>query len=137
MTRAQIDLPRAEIAVFCRTHHIRRLAVLGSVLRPDFRPDSDIDVLVEFEPGHVPGLGVFRLEEELCRLLGRKVALSTPELLGPRLRDNVLREAQTLYAPPDIGAMVEAWKAENRAAIEAANRFVMEHGLPLAGYRLF
>jgi predicted nucleotidyltransferase len=98
MTRAQIDLPRDKIAVFCRTHHIRRLAVFGSVLRPDFRPDSDIDVLVEFEPGHVPGLGFFRLEEELSRLLGRKVDLNTPEFLGPRLRDNVLREAQTQYA---------------------------------------
>lgn len=98
MPRLQIDLPRDKIATFCRAHHIRCLAVFGSVLRPDFRPDSDIDVLVEFEPGHVPGLGFFRMQDELSRILGRKVDLNTPQFLGPRLHDAVLREADVQYA---------------------------------------
>ena len=98
MARTQIELPRDKIAAFCRMHHIRRLAVFGSVLRPDFRPDSGIDVLVEFEPGHVPGLAFFRLQDELSQLLGRKVDLNTPQFLGARLRDAVLREALDQYA---------------------------------------
>jgi len=98
MARTQVELPRERIAAFCRARHIRRFAVFGSVLRPDFRPDSDIDILVEFEPGHVPGLGFFRLQDELSRMLGRKVDLNTPQFLGPRLRDAVLREAQVQYA---------------------------------------
>jgi hypothetical protein len=98
MAPTQVELPRDEIAAFCRAHHIRRLAVFGSVLRPDFRAESDIDVLVEFEPGHVPGLGFFRLQDELGRLLGRKVDLNTQQFLGPRLREAVLREAQVQYA---------------------------------------
>ena len=55
MSRAKIDIPKDKIAAFCRTHHIRRLALFGSVLRDDFRPESDVDVLVEFEPGHPVG----------------------------------------------------------------------------------
>lgn len=98
MAHLQIELPRDKIAAFCRKHRIRRLAVFGSVLRADFRPDSDIDVLVEFEPGHAPGLGFFRLQDELTRLLGRKVDLNTPQFLGERLRETVLREAQIQYA---------------------------------------
>jgi predicted nucleotidyltransferase len=98
MARTHVKFPRDEIAAFCRTHHIRRLSVFGSVLRSDFRPDSDIDILVEFEPGHVPGLAFFRLQDELSQLLGRKVDLNTPQFLGEKLRDVVLREAQVQYA---------------------------------------
>lgn len=99
MNRA-INLPKDKITEFCRTHHIRRLAVFGSALRSDFRPDSDIDILVEFEPDHVPGLfGMARLERELSALLGgRKVDLRTPEDLSRYFRQEVLKEAEVQYA---------------------------------------
>ncbi|MCX8156717.1 MAG: nucleotidyltransferase family protein [Verrucomicrobiae bacterium] len=93
-------LPREVIAEFCRRHHIRRLAVFGSALRADFRPDSDIDILVEFEPGHVPGLfGMARLERELSAVLGgRRVDMRTPEDLSRYFRGEVLNEAEVQYA---------------------------------------
>jgi uncharacterized protein len=100
MTRARITISQADIAAFCRRHHIRKLALFGSVLRDDFRPDSDIDVLVEFEPGHV--LGLIRLagmELELSELLGgRKVDMNTPMCLSPYFRDAVLAESEVFYA---------------------------------------
>jgi predicted nucleotidyltransferase len=86
-----------EIASFCRRNHIRRLAFFGSVLRAGFRNDSDIDVLVEFEPGHVPGFAFFGLEDELGLLLGHKVDLHTPASLSDHFRDRVLREAEPAY----------------------------------------
>jgi len=97
---AQIELHKERIAAFCRERHIRRLAVFGSALRPDFRPDSDIDLLVEFEPGHTPGLfGIARMERELSALLGgRKVDLRTPEDLSRYFRQQVLEEAEVQYA---------------------------------------
>ncbi len=95
--RARIDVPADEIAEFCRRHHIRRLAFFGSVLRDDFRPDSDVDVLVEFEEGKTPGLAFFGMQEELSELLGRRVDLNTPGCLSPYFRDQVLREVETLY----------------------------------------
>lgn len=94
---AQIDIPRDEIAAFCRRHHIKRLALFGSVLRDDFRPDSDVDVLVEFEPGHTPGFAFFRMEQELSEIIGRKVDLNTRGFLGQSILDNVLREAEPVY----------------------------------------
>ena len=97
MGRARIDIPKDKIAEFCRTNHIRRLALFGSVLRDDFRDDSDVDVLVEFDPGHVPGLAFFRLEMELSELLGRKVDLNTIGFLSDYFRDEVLAEAETQY----------------------------------------
>lgn len=94
-----LQVPRAAVADFCRRHHIRRLALFGSALRPgDFRPDSDVDVLVEFEPGHTPGLAFWRIEEELSGLLGRAVDLNTPQDLSRYFRDQVVAEAETLYA---------------------------------------
>lgn len=94
-----MDLPRKEIADFCRRHHIRKLALFGSVLRDDFRPDSDIDVLVEFEPGQVIGFGILDMEEELSRLFGgRKVDIVQEKYLNRRLRDRVLASAQVQYA---------------------------------------
>jgi predicted nucleotidyltransferase len=98
MPQPTVEMPRQHIAEFCRRHHIRKLALFGSILRPDFRPDSDIDVLVEFEPGFVPGLAFFTMQEELSALLGRKVDLNTREGLSRYFRDQVLQEAETLYA---------------------------------------
>lgn len=93
----RIPVNRAQIAEFCRKHHIRRLAFFGSVLRDDFRPDSDVDVLVEFEPGHVPGLAFFAMEVELSEILGRKVDLNTPNFLSPYFRTQVEAEAEAQY----------------------------------------
>ena len=94
----QLSLNVDEISAFCRRHYIRRLALFGSVLRDDFRPDSDVDVLVEFEPGHVPGLRFVSIERELSGILGgRRVDMVTPKTLNPRIRDQVLGDAQSLY----------------------------------------
>ena len=95
-----IILPKEQIADFCRRRHIRRLAVFGSVLCADFNESSDIDILVEFEPEHSPGLfGMARMERELSALLGgRKVDLRTPEDLSRYFRQEVLHEAEVQYA---------------------------------------
>jgi len=97
---AHVELHKEQIASFCRERHIRRLAIFGSALRSDFRPDSDIDLLVEFEPDHIPGLfGIARMERELSALLGgRKVDLRTPEDLSRYFRQRVLEEADVQYA---------------------------------------
>ena len=97
---AKIHVDRRRIAEFCRLHHIRRLALFGSVLRADFGPESDVDVLVEFEPGHVPGLAFLSMEEELSKMLGRKVDLNTPGFLSPYFRDRVLSEAEVQDVQP-------------------------------------
>jgi predicted nucleotidyltransferase len=96
----RIPIDREKIAEFCRRYHIRRLALFGSVLRDDFGPDSDIDVLVEFETGHVPGLAFFGMEAELSQILGRKVDLSTLQFLSRYFRDEVLNEAEEQYVAP-------------------------------------
>jgi predicted nucleotidyltransferase len=99
MPSARIEIPKDKIADFCRHHHIRKLAVFGSVLRGDFGPDSDVDVLVEFEPGHVPGLALVRMQDELSVILGnREVDLVTPKFLNRRMRDRVIAEAVVQYA---------------------------------------
>ena len=83
---------------FLPRHHIKRLALFGSALGDDVRPDSDIDVLVEFEPGHVPGLRFVSIERELSGILGgRRVDMVTPKILNARIRDQVLGSAQSLY----------------------------------------
>jgi len=97
-SKVRVPLPKEEIADFCRRYHIKKLAVFGSVLRPDFRPDSDIDVLVEFDPDHIPGLSFFAMEDELSAILGRKVDLNTPQCLSRYFRDKVLQEAVVQYA---------------------------------------
>ncbi len=97
MIRARIDIPNDKIAEFCRRNHIRRLALFGSVLRDDFRPDSDVDVLVEFEPEARVGLRFFGMEEELSEILGRKVDLNTAGFLSPYFRSQVLAEAEVHY----------------------------------------
>ena len=88
------------ITALCRRRHIRRLAFFGSVLREDFGPDSDVDVLIEFEPGHEPGFfGLFDIEQELSAVLGgRKVDLRTPQDLSRYFRDEVIAGAQVCYA---------------------------------------
>lgn len=85
------------IEQFCQRHRIRKLAFFGSVVREDFGPQSDIDVLVEFEPGFTPGLDFFLIEAELSNLLGRKVDLQTAKFLSPEIRRRVLSEAVTAY----------------------------------------
>jgi predicted nucleotidyltransferase len=95
--RSRITIDRERLAGFCRQNHIRRFALFGSVLRDDFRPDSDVDVLVEFESGHVPGLRFFALEKELSEMLGHKVDLNTPNFLSRHFRGQVLAEAEVQY----------------------------------------
>jgi len=96
-SRVRIPVPEERIAEFCRRHHIRRLAFFGSVLRDDFTPNSDVDVLVEFEPGKTPGFAFFSMEEELSTILGRRADLNTPNSLSKYFRDEVLAEAEELY----------------------------------------
>jgi hypothetical protein len=94
----RIEIDRDVLADFCRRHRIRKLAFFGSVLRGDFGPSSDIDVLVEFEPGTRVGLiRLASIENELSDLLGRKVDLNTPGCLSPHFREEVLREAEVLH----------------------------------------
>ena len=99
MRTLPITLPHETVAEFCRRHHIRRLALFGSVLRDHFRPDSDVDVLVEFEPGKTPGFfGIARMERELSEMIGgRTVDLRTPGDLSPCFRQQVVDTAEVLY----------------------------------------
>jgi len=95
---ARIAIPEREIADFCRRHHIVSFSLFGSVLRDDFRPDSDVDVLVEFEPDQIPGWAFFDMQDELERLLGRKVDLITKgSLQNPFRRHEILRTQQVIY----------------------------------------
>ena len=96
----QVSVPRDRLAAFCQEHGIKRLAVFGSALREDFGPESDIDLLVEFEPGRTPGLiRLAGMELELSGLFsGRKVDLRTPEDLSPYFRQEVLDRAEVQYA---------------------------------------
>jgi len=93
-------IDRERVAGFCRRHHVRRLALFGSVLKGDFGPESDVDVLVDFEPGHVPGLiRLAGLEAELSEIFGGRMAdLRTAEDLSRYFRQDVLDEAEVLYA---------------------------------------
>jgi predicted nucleotidyltransferase len=95
--RVRIEVPRERIADFCRRNHIRRLALFGSVLRDDFTPESDVDVLVEFEPGTRLGFAFFDIEQELSQILDRRVDLRTPQELSKYFRNEVLAEAEEVY----------------------------------------
>jgi len=96
---ARISIDRARIVEFCERHHIRKLSLFGSVLRADFRPDSDVDVLVEFEPGQVVGLGIIEMEDELSEIFGgHKVDMVSEKYLNRRLRDRVLAAAEVQHA---------------------------------------
>ena len=96
----RISVDRVKLAEVCRRNHIRKLALFGSVLRDDFRPDSDVDVLVEFGPDHAPGfIGLGAIERELPLVLGgRKLDLVTPKFINQRISDRVLAAAKVEYA---------------------------------------
>jgi len=93
-----VSIDRDAVSAFYRRHHIKRLALFGSVLRDDFGRDCDVDVLVEFQAGHVPGLNFVSIEREFSGLLhGRRVDMVTPTFLNPRIRDQVVSSAEPLY----------------------------------------
>jgi hypothetical protein len=95
----QLSIDREAVSAFCRRRHISRLALFGSVLGDHFGADSDVDVRVEFEPGHVPGLSFVSIEREFSQLLhGRRVDMVTAKFLNPRIRQQVLNDAEALYA---------------------------------------
>lgn len=99
MGMARINIPKDKLAGFCQKWHVRRLSLFGSVLRDDFRPESDVDILVVFEEGHVPDLITFSgMELELDEIIGRKVDLRTPEDLSRYFREEVVRSAVEQYA---------------------------------------
>ena len=100
--RLNAYMSQDQLEELCQRHHITRLSLFGSVLRDDLTPESDIDVLVEFEAGHVPGIfGMFDIQEELSALLGgRSVDLRTPHDLSRYFRDQVLAHAETQYVQP-------------------------------------
>ncbi len=92
-----IDIDQGAIASLCQEYHILKLALFGSVLRDDFRTDSDVDVLVEFEPGHTPGFGFIDVQDKLSEIIGREVDLNTPGFLSRYFRDRVMAEARIVY----------------------------------------
>lgn len=98
LKQARIEIPPNELAAFCRRYHIQELSLFGSVLRPDFGPDSDIDVLVEFEPETRIGLKFFKIEDELTELLGRRVDLTTKDGLHALIKNDVLTKRMVVYA---------------------------------------
>ena len=97
--RQRLNVPVDEVAAFCRRNHILKMSLFGSILRDDFGPDSDVDVLVEFHPDHIPGLMTLAgIEIELSRVLGgRKVDVHTPGGLSEYLVDRVLAEAEVVH----------------------------------------
>jgi len=97
--KSRIKIPKDRLVQFCEANHINRLSLYGSVLRDDFRQDSDIDMLIEFEPGSKVGLiKIARIENELSEILGRKVDLRTPKELSCYFRQDVLKSAKVEYA---------------------------------------
>ncbi|PZO11296.1 MAG: nucleotidyltransferase [Leptolyngbya foveolarum] len=92
-----IEIDQRAIASLCQEYHILKLALFGSVLRDDFRADSDVDVLVEFEPGRTPGFGFIDVQDKLSDIIGREVDLNTPGFLSRYFRDRVMAEARTIY----------------------------------------
>jgi hypothetical protein len=99
MSRAKIEIPKEKLAEFCHRHHIRKLSLFGSVLTESFTPESDVDVLVEFEPERTPGmLRMAGLELELSELLGRKVDLRTAAELSRYFREEVVCSGEIQYA---------------------------------------
>lgn len=93
-----LEVSPEQLADLCQRYHIRRLSFFGSALRDDFSPASDVDVLVEFEEGHTPGLDFIDIQDELSKLLGgREVDLVTPKFLNHRIKDRVLKEAKVAY----------------------------------------
>ena len=94
-----IEFPKEEIEEFCKKHSIRKLSLFGSALRDDFTPESDLDILVEFDPAHIPGLiRLAGMELELGEILGRKVDMRTAQDLSRYFREDVLNSAVVQYA---------------------------------------
>ena len=97
--RVNLKISKKKIEDFCKKHHIRKLSLFGSVLRDDFRSDSDVDVLVEFDPNHIPGLiRLAGMEFELSEILGRTVDIRTAQDLSRYFRQEVLHSAEVQYA---------------------------------------
>ncbi|HKE18503.1 MAG TPA: nucleotidyltransferase domain-containing protein [Kofleriaceae bacterium] len=95
----RIPIPRERLAEVCRRHHILRLSLFGSVLREDFGPTSDVDLLVEFDPAYPVGLKIFDVEADLSRLFdGRRVDIVDPKYLNRHLKDRILHDAVLQYA---------------------------------------
>ena len=95
----QIELPQERIKEFCKRHHIRKLSLFGSALRDDFSPESDLDILVEFDPAHIPGfIRLAGMEIELTEILGRKADMRTAQDLSRYFRDEVLNSSKVQYA---------------------------------------
>lgn len=98
MKTSHLHISQSTLVEFCKKHHIRKLSLFGSILREDFGPESDVDVLVEFDPEHIPGLfGLSGMEIELSELLGRKADLRTPEDLSRYFREEVMASAELRY----------------------------------------
>ena len=92
-----VTIKQQEIIDFCQRHHIQQLAVFGSALRDDFQTESDIDVLVQFHPDHIPGLAFFGMQDELSQILGHPVDLNTLQFISPEFRQQVREEAEIIY----------------------------------------
>jgi predicted nucleotidyltransferase len=98
MHKPRIKISKKRLAEFCVQNHIMKLSLFGSVLSDAFGPESDVDVLVEFEPGHVPGFALIRMQDELSSLFdGRKVDLVTPKFLNHRIREQVISNSLVQY----------------------------------------
>ena len=97
MNQDEILIPYQLIESYCQKNHIRSLAIFGSFVRNDYGPKSDMDILVDFEPGYTPGFDFFSIEAELSELLGHKVDLQTTSFLSPEVRQSAISEAVTVY----------------------------------------
>ncbi|HET6229333.1 MAG TPA: nucleotidyltransferase family protein [Longimicrobiaceae bacterium] len=113
MSGPKIGMPRSALADFCCRNHIRRLALFGSVLHDDFGPESDVDVLVELEPGHCLGFAFFALQDELSEMLGRRVDLNTREDLSRYFRDEGVLTSHRVY-PSEAGTLPDLGRATLR-----------------------
>lgn len=99
MAEPKIDIPRDKVAEFCRRYRIRKLSLFGSVLREDFRPDSDVDVLVEFDPEAKVGFVVLsRMQRELSAILQRQVDIVPRSGLKTVIRDSIMADEEVIYA---------------------------------------
>ncbi len=92
-----ISIPYEDISAFCEKHYITRLWLFGSVLREDFRADSDVDVLVEFDPAHIPGWNIVSIQDELSSILGREVEFSMPDALSNHIKPHIMQSARVIY----------------------------------------
>lgn len=95
---SKIELPIERIVEFCERRHIKKLSLFGSIVNGDVGPDSDVDILMEFEAGHTPGFKIVDVEEELSEIFGgRKLDIVNPKYLNRRIRDSVLASAEAIY----------------------------------------